>query len=302
MSSFLDYIKNLAPSFRRDDVLENINPIRESIKSHTLAGYIQAERLFQANKPKSVYFKSSLKDFELATGARAASGETVVTLIKNNLEATLVFLDALEEQAKVILNPTEANLGITYPKATVLRLVEAAFFFNNYAGSFLNRLLIEETKLAENEVKLDADMKKPELAWLDKHWADFCHIASILRRDASKLGDSLQKLPEASITALSEKTLPSSLGMGKIDPFRLQGLSVESSPLFKVAMSIANRQANNYKAKQEELNLLQVRMYNLQRLYEGKNDLQVQEQIKRLQTRVSGLHADLAKDGVKYGL
>ena len=97
MSSFLDYIKNLAPSFRRDDVLENINPIRESIKSHTLAGYIQAERLFQANKPKSVYFKSSLKDFELATGARAASGETVVTLIKNNFEATLVFLDALEE-------------------------------------------------------------------------------------------------------------------------------------------------------------------------------------------------------------
>lgn len=302
MATFLEYIKSLAPTFRRADVVESIIPVRESLKSHTLPAYIQAERTFAAVKPASALFKANQKEFELATGARASSQDNLVTLIKKNLEDSLVFLDALEEQAKAILSPTEANLGITYQKATLLRLVDAAFFFNNYAGSLLNRLVIEESKLIDKNFDPESELKRPEIVYLDKYWKDFCAIAAILRKDSKRLGDALQKLPESSVTSLSEQTLPSTFGLAKLDPFGLNRLSVETSLLFKAAMHIANRQANNYKAKQAELELLQLRLYTLQRAAEGKVDLESEGKITRTQSRISALHADLAKDGVRYGL
>ena len=299
--SALDYLKALMPSFRRNQILENVSVIQTSVREHLLPAYISADKLFQNNKPKSSLFKERQRQYEVFIGRKITSGSTLVTALKANLETTIGFLDTLETVSKDSFSEVETNLGISYTKVNVLRLIEAADFFVNYSGQFLNQLLIEETLSAEEGQEIPK-MKGPELAYLEKHFSDYLLVCRILERDTSKIKERLAQLPQATVTDLTEKTFPSTMKPDQLDPFGVRGLSASASPIFFVGMIIANYQASNYKAKKENLELLRLRIYNLQRMYEGKNDLSIQREIVLLQDRVSGLQADIAKKGVQYGL
>ena len=210
-------------------------------------------------------------------------------------------MDTLEGISKESFSEVETNLGISYTKVNVLRLIEAADFFGAYSGQFLNQLLIEETKNAEEGQQVP-QMKAPELEYLDKHFVDFLQVCKILERDAKRIKERLAELPQATVTDLTEKTFPATMSLVQLDPFGVRGMSASISPLFHVGMALANYQAASYKAKKENLELLQLRVYNLQRLYEGKNDLAIQREIVLLQDRVSGLQSDIAKKGAAYGV
>ncbi len=122
----------------------------------------------------------------------------------------------------------------------------------------------------------------------------------VMRRDPKDIAKALKGLPDSTITELTEKTLPAMLGEKAVDPFSLRHLSVQVNPFYFIGMLKAEYQANKYKGAKAELELLQLRKLNLEKLLAKSPDARLEKEIEYMANRVSGLNYDIDKMEKEY--
>jgi hypothetical protein len=116
------------------------------------------------------------------------------------------------------------------------------------------------------------------------------------------LEKALNELPDATVSELTEKTFISTMGTKKIDPLNMRGFSVRTNPFFIFGMVTAEKQEKKYKAKKEMLELIQLRLINLQKIRDKKQDASLDKEIEYYQSRVTGLNHEIEKMNKEYGL
>lgn len=282
--SILKYIGNLLPTFKRDKITEVCETTSASIREHTLPAYRNAEELFKGKKFKSEQARYYASGLEKKIGKMP--GNTIVGSIRVALENSLILLQTISSDSKNIYSETEANISLTYVKATYLRLVEAASFSNDYARKFLNYLFILETAEADENVSLKDSLSPAEIAWLDSSFQDFVLAVEILSKDVKETQRLIKGVPDALITSLTEKTFPATIGVAKIDPFRMNQFSASVNPFYFFGMMVAEVQANSYKSAKIESELLELRLLNLQKIYANTQDASLQKEIEVMEGRV----------------
>lgn len=295
--SFLTYVKTLLPSFSKNKIVASCEMTQTSIREHTLPAYQAAETLLKGAKFKSEvvrdFAKIYARDVDKSAGGMIGS-------IRTRLDNSLVILNYIALNAKNIFSEVEASIALTYTKATYMRLVESAEFANTYARKFLNYVYILETAEADENASVKDSLTPAEIDWVNKNFIDFCLCLNIVGNSIAQIEKQMKELPDASITELSEKTFPTTLGVGKIDPFQIRHLSAAVNPFYYFGMHRAESQAKRYKAAKEELELLQLRKLNLEQINAKKPDAKVQKEIQYMENRVAGLNYDVTKMEKEY--
>ncbi len=294
---FLDYIKTLMPVFSKSDITKSCELTQASLSQHTIPAYTTADSLWKGQKFKSKEAKDYVAYYERSVGI--SRNEGIIGSIHSALVNGLAILDALNDDTKVTYSEKEANVSMTYLKTTVVRLIESCEYANTYARRFLNYVYFLETSVENDED--NASLSPAEVKWIKDGFMDFCLCIKMMKLDVKVIRKHLDDLPNATITELTEKTFSTTIGEGKMDPFQLRHLSARANPFYLIGMWEAELQAEKYKSAKAELELLQLRKYNLEKQMSKEPDAKLEKEIAYMQNRVSGLIYNIGKMEEKYG-
>lgn len=291
--NLFQYASGLLPSFSKNAVLTSAEITKTSIREHTLPAYDTAVELWKGTKFKA----KSIQAIE-AEIKKGVASKPLFEVVQKALSNGCLILEFAGDHSKKIFSNTEANLGLTYAKATLVRVVNASEFANTYARKLINYIYIEEAIQAG--VEQHVVMPPAEVKWLTDGVNDFCIALRALTRNVEDFKKHVSGLPDAIISELTEATFSTTLGEGKTDPFELRNLSVKVSPFYLIGMMVASYQANKYKAAQAELELLQLRQLQLQKAMERTQDAKLEKELEYLQDRVNGLNYSIQKMEKNY--
>lgn len=284
-----DWISSLLPSFSKDTLLEDIRLTRGQLDSLGDL-YVSAADQLKNWKFKSEPIKKMNGTFKSMVG-----GTNPIVEIHKAFPNIMKNLDTAENLAVSILNGTVAVKGMTYKQAVLVQYVDAFFLFERYARKWLNYVLVlESAEYKENGLPISDSIPKPEIAWLEKAFVDFCVAFNAVSGDQKKTMDELKEVPDIDVSSSDSKSLSAQLGPKATDPFKLGFIATKANPIYLVRMVIAEWQVKRYKESKEELSALELRLLYLKRLQEGRPDAATEKRIRTLESRIQDLSADLA--------
>lgn len=300
------YLKGLFHRVTRGQIKSSCDLVVESLQETTLPAYESASQLFRTKKLASKEAVEFFNEFKKRVGTiKGANG--LVDSIQVILANTVKLLNMISEKSDTVFSDIESTLGMTYQKAMYLRLISAATFANDYSLKFLNYLYVLETSnLNPQENPVGESLTPAEISNLNGNFNNFLLVLSVLNNNIDDVISSLDELPDAVVSEQSDHVLGGSLGERKIDPFGMRGLvlpvnvGVNYNPFHLLGMIIADFRVAQYKCSKEQVELLQLRKLNLEKLHAKKPDARLQKQIDDLTNRVKHLNYQLDQMKEKY--
>jgi hypothetical protein len=285
--TFFNRIKNFVPTFKKNQIVDSAERTYESVMKHTLPVIDNAAEMFQGQKLKSAQSKKLLDGV-----SDSIKGKNAFDSISRALKNGLQIIEFCNQHASKMFADTEARQGLTYAKYTLMRTVQACEFANVYSRKLLNYVLAEETVAVGGDT---CALSKAEKKWVEDNHTDFCIALKALDRDVKAFQEHLQGLPDAIITEATERTFSTTIGQAKYDPMNLRNFSVSFNPFLFIGMLRTQWQESRYTAAQEDLQLLQMRLLQLQRAQSKQADPKLEKQVAYNQDRVTELAAKIAE-------
>jgi hypothetical protein len=296
--NFLEYIKTLSPVFGKTNVTKSCELSQTSLSQHTIPAYASASTLWKGQKFKSETTSDYVKWYEKSVGLNRT--ENMFTSIHLALVNGLTILNLLSDTSKNSYSESEANISMTYFKTTVVKIIESCEFASTYARKLLNYIYFLETEVVD--VDHGSSPSPAEIKWIKDGFMDFCLCINTMKLDPKIIENHLNNLPNATVTELTEKTFSTTIGMNKMDPMNLRHLSARINPFYLIGMWVAEYQAEKYKTAKAELELLQLRKYNLEKQLEKTPDAKLEKEIAYMQNRVTGMIYKVNKMEDSYGV
>jgi hypothetical protein len=290
------FISTLLPSFGRERILEDLGITLREYESKVIPEYRQLTRDMHgfSYKNKEVQFLQSTFKQHYGSG-------DMFTAIDKALPAVLLNVQKLEALVHEHFSKDVAGAGLTYKNANLLQLAEYAAFVAKYARKLAVFVVTAESlELAKSDVAFSDSIPPAQEKWVTTNMPYFCSALLTLAMPVAKLVDSLLSLPEAIVSADGEQGLSAQLGADKIDPFKTRLVPTWMNPIYHVGMFVAEWQAARFKEAEEEMQLLQLRRLNLQRLKQGKQDALLDQQIEKTESRIQTLSYKLAQMEKSY--
>lgn len=291
------FFKSLLPSFSKDTVLEDCRITKGEIKETVHPAYVEAVKLMKNWKFKSADVEALGKQF--SSLVKKTHGNMVVT-IEAKIPDVLANLEEVEELIKANYNEEVAAGGLTYLKAQLLQFVEAASFFAKYSRALLNFIYVHESApfIKETDEQYDAvqeSLVPAEIAYIQNNFQSFCVVLNALSGSEGDIKKALSAVPDIVITEDNAQTLPHSVGQAKLDPLKFGFIPVFLNPIYHIRMGIAEWQVEQYKLAQRELQMLQMRKLNLEKLQQGQPNPVLQQKLGETERAIHGLKAKIAK-------
>lgn len=291
------FFKSLLPSFSKDTVLEDCRITKGEIKETVKPAYDEAVKLMKNWKFKSADIEVLGKEF--SSLVKKTHGNMVVT-IEMKIPMILANLDEVEDLIKSNFNEEVAAGGVTYLKAQLLQFVEAASFFAKYSRALLNFIYVHESApyIKETDEQYDAvqnSLIPAEVVYIQHYFSSFCVALNALSGAEGDIKKALGEVPDIVITDDNVQTLPVSVGQAKLDPLKFGFIPVFLNPIYHVRMAIAEWQVEQYKLAQRELQMLQMRKLNLEKLQQGQPNPVLQQKLGETERAIHGLKAKLSK-------
>lgn len=295
MSNIFDYLKSLLPKFGKDKVAELVRQTQNELTSYVIPSYLEAEKgigVLQFKSPKINSLTSILK----RTIKPDRQNDNIVRIIRTRLESISLNNRVIENHIDDSMEDEIVVGGITVLKVNLLRFIEASSFVSRYASKFLNYIYIYETAAVGGDITYIKDsLSKGEIQWIEDRFLDFVLALSILSKDSKNFNNIISSLPEVTIDNDSSAT-GAVFGDNKLDPFGFRHLSgFTFNPIMHVSLIAAAFQANRYKEQKELKTVLQLRLLNLQNVYNSAPDAKLEKEIEYVQRRIDRLSDDIRK-------
>ena len=112
----------------------------------------------------------------------------------------------------------------------------------------------------------------------------FCAAWAALTKSAASITEQLENIPEALATDASYSMLRNTVGESKVDPFLFQTANFRFSPIRAIRMRRAEAKHARFVEAQNEIQMNRLRLTQLQRLAEGKEDPALEREIRYLES------------------
>lgn len=297
--SMISYVKQLSARFNKNDIQKNCEITADSLKTHTIPGYVAASETFKTFQLRNKEILSYNTEFrKLCSVPRSG---TIIDSISEALGNGVVLLDYLHKHSDTLYSEQESSLGLTYRKATYLRLISTITFAGDYARKFLNYVYTLETQSADEQFQIKDNITPAEIAFVKSNFLDFCNAIKILQQSVEQITKNVDNLPDAIVSESSDAAFSGTLGQAKMDPMGFSNfsmpvqVSVKWNPFYHIGAMIASFQVAQYKCAKEETDLLALRRLNLEKVLAKKPDARLQKEIEHLSSRISGLNYELSK-------
>lgn len=284
----LDYVRKLLPFFPRNRLQEDFRACNNELNTIVVPALEQL----------AADYKSGFK-------SKTAKDLAIVYKSFNRFNQANFFLDLLDKtkDIKALMQSIEKAINdgfeekvvsssLTVKKANVVRLVSMISFFNKYTMSMINVVLHEELIAAGSGSEYISDVTPAEIERVTKLMVEYATFVS----NVSKVKDHekvLVELPEVLVQAEGMHGAFSA----SMDPYQVFGRSnFKGSPMYLIAMAVAEYQHKQYKKMQAQKATLEKRLLALKRAQMGQASPELEQEIEALSSKV----ADLAESLRKY--
>lgn len=294
-----NYVKSLLPTFKKDDILEDIRITLNELKSFTIPAYQEAAKSSGQLVIRSDAIKNRVNIFN--TIVKPQKKNDIVGTIFAGLQNNLTNLEEVQTRLESILTEDVVSSSMTYQKANLVYFAELSGFVSRYARRFLNYLYISETSLYDGQPGIDEALVPAEVKWIENYFDNFCYAFAVVSSDPKKLNKALGDIPEIEISKDNESVLSQTMGKEKINPMSANFVPVAINPFYHIGLMRAVWQTNRYHAAKREIKCLSLRKLQLERLIENKPDAKIQKEIDYLEDQIQGYIRKNAEMERKYG-
>lgn len=295
---FADHIKSLLASFDKDSVIEDIDMVSEELKSNVLPIYKTAKDKFKTHAFQAI----SVKTFEtkLTKFMKFKYKDNFINAIYESLLGCESVLGVLRNYAVTGFNDNITTQALNLRNLNVLQFVEIIGFIVRYARRFLNNVLIMETNALRKQDEFK-DISKAELNYLQQGIEPFAKSLNLVHRKPTEYSRLFDEIPEVLVTSDTTDATVAMVGAHVADPLEMRFIPPVFNPIYHVRMAIADWQASRYKEAEEEMRVVQLRIYQLEKLKNGEEDPKLEQQIeynhdrlRKLTMKVEKLREDYA--------
>lgn len=296
-------MQGLVHKLGKNEIAKSCELALIQLDKYTVPALTEVNRMFSSGlKPSS----SEMKEFQssmrrLVKGSGANMLETVESRMKNAEHV----LKGISKRSETLYGDQESTLAMSYQKATYLRIVAGITFATEYARRWLNYLLVVEIgESAKDTGYIARELAPGEIKYVQTHFEDFCIVLNALSKDFAEICKAVDELPDAAVTALTEKTFAATMGDAKIDPLSMNAFfdSARQNPFYLLGVMVAAWQVKSFNASQEEYEMLMMRKMDLEQRQKGNPDPHREALINSMAERIKRLRMDLDQLEEKYGI
>ncbi len=290
----IQMIGGMLPSFKRDEVADEIRALREALEEETLPLF---EELKKAPlKKKSKVVQDFEKDFnrQVRTKYRGDFVEVTAGVLDN----TRGLISYLENAVEKTFSRDIIVAGLTYRKAEVLRVISFTDFLVTYTRQNLLYLLAAEGNFESKMLPNGKERPVPEIKWLLENRAAYFNTMNMLANNANQLDQLIGNIPDIVVGDDSEIVVNSTQSAVKMDPLGGNLISIAWNPFYSMGVRAANkRHARTQRAKNEK-RAIKYRIEQLYRQQEQKPDARLEKTIAFYEEEVDRLAATIMKNEV----
>lgn len=269
ISAFLTKIQK---TFTRNDVEDKIRNASKKIdKALRPAMELVFESLDESNA-KSAYAKAVAKDFNLALPTRLKSERrpVAVFLPKAVVNAGL-FLEQLEQYVDKNFMPNIHIEGISYQKATVLRMIELIDFFVEYSIRHLHYFTASETNIEDYGHPDGKASTQDEVRYLESNRGSWINLMSILQNDPKAAMKQVSEIPEIVLGDADAGSVPALAG-ASADPLHLGAIPLVSNMFRWVGIRLVHWEVERYERALKARRVIELRLENRRARLAGTTD------------------------------
>jgi hypothetical protein len=291
MMNILEFVQQMVPSFKRDDLAEKLRMLRIFLEDQTIPAYQGfIETGIKAKSKNLVEFE---KEFNKTVHlqVRGQWAEVVLATLQN-ISSNLSLFETLVDKnyAKDIIAS-----GITFKKAEILRIFAIADFFVTYSRQNLLYLLASEANVEARTLQAGKERPLPELSWLDANKAGYFRSFAVVAMKAADLQRMINDIPEIVITDESVSTTSSTVGSLKLDPLASSMIPITWNPFYYIGVRMANREAARIDRAKNEKRAIEFRLEQLRMQARGENNARLEKTIEFYEQEVNILAAKISK-------
>lgn len=295
--NILEYVKKFFSSFKKNEIRERIRTIKFALSNPLMQ---TVETLAHDNQYKELEFSSDYgKKFIKAwlnwvpSKVKSDRDQPYLSVLRPAVVNAIALLDYLDEYVHKQLDDVIHIEGITYQKATVLRLIEFVQFFEDYAMRQLTYLVTSETNILAFSHPDGRPFSKNEEEWLQgSNMAAYFRMIELLSANPKDILNNVLRVKDEIVTEESSRP---TLGEGN-DPLRLNFIPIVGTVAMWVGVYKVNRDAERLDRAQKEERVIKLRLEALrQRNASGQPDARIESNITNFERELTLKRNELAE-------
>lgn len=289
------YIQQITSLFGKSGLLEDLRFARTQFSQ-------LPDVLSRADKAFGSKFKSEemKRVQQVFTGVvKGNSGKGVFGYLSANITNITGTIDALEAIVSGEFEDRIAARGLNYRKANLVQLVDAISFSARYTSKLLTYALKAETAEARADKKMEpvptTELLPAQMDWIKVGLVPYCTAIAIIAKPAAEMIDRLDSIPDILADDTNYTSLKTTIGETKLDPFMFSVSNFAWNPIRRIRMHAVEAKIARAKEAETELQMTKLRLMQLERSRQGKEDPALEREIAYLNTLADSLTREIAE-------
>lgn len=285
----LDFIKTMLPTFKKRDIISEIEVTLSNLNECTIPVYDNYAREMKTWNFASKEAINLVQTFN--TLVKQRKGNIIVSTAFGLHEASKVAAEMSRSFEKRFQNDVSRE-GLTYNEAQSLQLSAALGFFERYARRLLSYLVIVETGKFDSGNSM-LSLTDGHRKYITNHFTPFCLLLNAFTQGSGAVLAALKSVPELEIIPENDEAVASIQGKDKLDPFRMNLIGMNLNPFYVIGMRQAISKVKRYDEAQEERNMLELRLIHLKNVRQGQPSPEIEQEIQYNEDRLSRIQAEI---------
>lgn len=299
--SIKNFFAFLTPTLDKGRIMETLENTKESLINDSLQPYKDAVQFAGYQGPmafKTPEVKRFNDRFRQETGTRTNYVETTTIVLSTLAEGFPYLEKAIENHFK----GSAAKLGLTYQKATLLRVISMIGFASRYARRVLHYTYSRETPAAFKGIDNTPAFKAGEVKWLEENAVSFARLIKLFAEPMPKILAKIDSVPDIVFDESKVDAVESVTGPRKLDPLGLGFVPVISDIIWFFGSRWVEHQAAVLQEARDERAVLELRLAQLRAARDGNPDAASDKVIKVTEERLRNLNYEVVRLEKEYGV
>lgn len=290
--SILDYIRSLAPVYERRELVSTLQQLQDEHNETLMPLIGDMRELFSTFK-----FRSDLyAKYEQSLRRHVRYNTSAIEMMLQSLEQLQKNFPFLEKEVKRLFSIQFSTVNITYDRVNLMRYIEMVAFYIRYARKFLLALIAAEAQAMGKGTPSSAPPAERE--YIENNLAMFAQYWDAVSMTEQELRTDMARVTNAEVNEETHELAVRNLGAARLGSSRM-GINwptPTNNVLFSLGKYLAEMQVKKYKAAQEELYALQLRLQELREMAEGGQvSPKLQRFIEATEERIAKLNQQIEK-------
>lgn len=300
--SIKEFIVGLTPNLERSRIMDTLDSTKGMLINDTLAAYKDSVQYGGFTSPQP-FRTSEIKKFNAIFQKETGAGKNFIvgtSLVLSQLAEGFPLLEKVVNQQ--FKSSAMNKLGLTYQKATVLRLLSQIRFTSRYARRALHYMYSKETPSAFKQLDATPAFSPGEVKWLEENAVVYCRLIKLFAEPMNKILAKVESIPDAIFDVEKDASVEAVVGARKMDPLGLGFVPVISDIIWFFGSRWVEYQAAELEEAREERLTLELRLAQLRSAQNGENDAAQDKVIKVNEQRLRDVTYKVLKLSKDYGV